>query len=273
MKKRIALLVFCGAVPLSAAYFIIGVLCRLLLMKERGFDITDPTVALSILGPLSVIAAAVALIKFVKVLRSPAVTKEEPKSGPTREEWKAMTRAERRRYKLLHDDVKKKRPPVFAFVFLSAVLVCTFYLGIWSSFSSPLCYHDYAFNKGVNGPAEEGELMDLRFYSDLFFRPYLVYVEKDSGREFDVRLESKGRGEDADGKYTEYLFKLNAKYAKILDCMCNKFTDLSVDLTVKRYKKDGHISADITVVKVRKGAEVYRYEFENRVYSYKALAD
>lgn len=183
-----------------------------------------------------------------------------------------LSRKERRLKKLLEEDDKpKKADDRLGLVLMAIICVLAVLYGAWTFAPNRICHHNFAYSLTANSIEDDEDIIkSYKFYQDYLGKPYFVFTEGD--KSIHVPLQSTAKGSDKVGKYVLYTFYANERYAKILDCAFDNYTDLEVTAYVYYYTADSHISVTHKAVKTRKGTAQVVYDAEGVIYSYKNIS-
>ena len=315
-KRRIVKLIVC-LVSVAAAVIFIASLARLFgVMNTHGFEpsrywviavfglIFAFSVGLySLIAALAIIISAAAELSHADEESALFLTLNGDSAAPApapapahaeapekkRESEKKLTRAERKRRKLLAEAaVKKKRRTGWFSVAVCVIstVFCIVY-SVWARFPAPVCFHNYAYSVSENGTEPQvGEIRNFRFYADYLGTPFFVFAfSEDGSDEVDVKAISSEKTEET----TVYTFYGHRAYAKPIDKLRNKITGVWVFAEVTYHESDSHISVSLKAVKARGASEtlygltafdeilsgadevVSAYEQSQRIYSYRPL--
>ncbi len=259
-------------------------------MGVHGFSVSEYWVLVAFGFTVSLAVAIYALVRFIDLLISiirpnekaegsekdipysstvsTTETTDENKPLNNNASEKKLTKAEKRRAKLLAQETKrssKKRD--FGIVIISIVLCfCAFYAG-WAFFPNELCFHNFAYNTLLNTPAETNEITNYRFYANYIGTPYYLYSLNGS-KEIYVPLISKENGSDETGEYVVYNFYGEESYAKLVDQLKDKYTTVTCRLSVYYYTETSAIKIDHHGEKKR-AEKVETYSYSGKFYHYK----
>lgn len=299
MGKKVVKLILYSLCFTAAALFVFGLGRRFSVMDLHGFKLSEnwqlAVFGLPFAASVGIYALVNAVISIVKMARKrTAEGEEEP---PAKEEItepeisenpvfltktddsaseesprRALTRAEKRRKRLLAEEPArevKKGGGFGIFITVVCLLFCG-YFSVWALLPHPLCYHNYAYNSSIGeGDSPARDMLSIRFYQGYSGKPYFLYSFGD-GKEFKVRLRSSEKGEDEIGQFTLYVFEGGARYAKLLDGIRDRYTEVSARAEIKYYLADSHISVSFASKKTR-GGETDEINFENKIYSFKTV--
>ena len=300
MGKRVVKLILYSLCFTAAALFVFGLGRRFSVMDLHGFKLSENwqlavfglPFALSV-GVYALVNAVISIVKLSGKDKESGEEEngaEEKKEEPVKEENpvnltktedpassgkpnRRLTRAEKRRQKLLAEEPPreiKKGGGKFGIFLTVACLIFSGYFSVWALLPHTLCYHNYAFNQSVRSDdAPSRDMLSIRFYQGYSGKPYFLYSFGD-GKEFKVVMRSQEKGEDEIGKFTLYVFEGGMRYAKLLDGLRDRYTEVSARAAVKYYGEDSHISVSFSAEKHR-GGETDKIEFEDKIYSYKTV--
>lgn len=208
-----------------------------------------------------------------KEIETSAASQKEARVG-RKPDGKKLTRAERRREKLLRADDEKKKSGSGGLVFAAIMAVFCMIYGVWVFCPHRLAFHNYV-HTDASYKLEEGEIRNFRFYQSYLGKPYFIYHDEKSNKDFDVGLAGKKRGSDELGEYIDYFFRSEVQYAKLLDCAMKRYSDIKIEVNVRYYEADAHIVVDSYFQKIYNGNEEhgnsYERRFNGKVYAYREI--